>query len=449
MRSSRNRRRWLAGTVAVGTAVAVAAATPALAGRGQHRANAGSSSAHDDRGSVQTSGILPREKYILRNTVRVNLDHHSATVPLHKGTFGGKTVWYILTEASDAGAADVLGLNFAPKLANLLQTPQVVQDVTLSTPTTSRFASAIVNFQGIPDFTPTRVLKAGSPHAFPPAVAQPGAVGDAHYSPFIRIKGTSIVYNAPIVAVGDGPFDVTHHTNTGDRVLAVHPARPAGPGQFYGASVELLIINGFDSAKPIIYLSTESSDAATAVLERATFVPLLAKSAYAGGDDFFGSGRERIFPFTNGQTGLNNPQAQGLTHLIVDGHASEDASLANTGLIRALQRNGDALNVQGDFPTLNAPRQAAYSPLWDATFGQWTDKAVRQGLNTRQTDEFALLHLAASRPDLLTGPMGAPYGSTNVLINCPVIAFTAAVPRDDTRTPAAGDAVDTFRAYQP
>ncbi|CAN5872137.1 hypothetical protein BH24ACT6_BH24ACT6_15450 [soil metagenome] len=38
----------------------------------------------------------------------------------------------------------------------------------------------------------------------PPLGAQPGAVGDDLYSAFIRIEGSSAVYNAPIVAVGDG-----------------------------------------------------------------------------------------------------------------------------------------------------------------------------------------------------------------------------------------------------
>jgi len=32
------------------------------------------------------------------------------------------------------------------------------------------------------------------------------------------------------VATGNGPFDVTHHTNTGDRVLGVHIAGPSKPG---------------------------------------------------------------------------------------------------------------------------------------------------------------------------------------------------------------------------
>ena len=432
----------LAGAAALITVcIAGASGTPTRKAVGARTANAGVAG--------PTSGNLSRSKLILRSAVRVSVDHHSVTLPLHRGKYHGKTVWYILTEASEAGPADQLGLNFAPKLANLTAVKGVVQDVTLAAPASNKFGSATVHFRGIPDFKPTRELVAG-PTGFPPAKAVPGAVGGRYYSPFIRIKGTTTVYNAPIVAVGKGHFDVTHHTDTQDRVLAIHKARPAGPGQFFGSSVEMLDIAGFDSGQPIVYLSTESSDPVTAVLERAIFVPALRHAPYVGGDDFLGSSRERIFPFVNGQTGRNNPQAQGLAHLIKDGHASEDASLSNNALLSALRHDGDALNVQGDFPTLKqSNREASYSPLWDATFGQWTAKAVKAGLNTRQTDEFQILHLAATRPDLLTGPLGTPYGSTNVLINCPVIAFLAEQPSRDLVVPKPGDAVDTPAAYQP
>jgi len=60
--------------------------------------------------------------------------------------------------------------------------------------------------------------------------------------------------------------------------------------------------------------------------------------------------------------------------------------------------------------------------------GQWTKKAIRQHLNTRQTDENTILRLATNRPDLLTGPNGAPYGSVGFVVNCPVIAFTNKQP---------------------
>jgi len=399
----------------------------------------------------QTSGILPTGKVILESTVRVNLTHHSATLPLHRGAYHGRTVWYVVTEASEEGAARDLDVNFAPKLANVgIGCPACVQDVTQSVPKSNKFGPAVTNFEGVPDFSPTRILTPGRAKPFPPAVAKPGAVGDANYSPFIRLRGSTTVYNAPIVATGNGPFDVVRHSNTADRVLKINPAKPAGPGRYYAPSVELLIINGFDSGQPILYVSTEASEAVTATLERATFVPLLGKTPFRGGDDFLGSARERIFPFINGQTGLNNPQAQGLTHLIVDGHASEDASLGNKALLAALRKGGDALNVQGDFPTLtDEHRKFAYSPLWEAQFGQWTDKAIRLGLNKRQTDEFQILNLAATRPDLLTGPNGTPYGSTNVLINCPVIAFTAQRPAEDLVTPIPGAQVETRGSFTP
>lgn len=396
-----------------------------------------------------TSGELPSSKFTLASTIKIDLNNQFVRLPLHRGEFEGQTVWYILTDVSDQGTADELGLNYAPKLANArIGCPTCVQKVHLTSSADNVFGEGTIEFEGIPDFSPTRVLKPG-PNGFPPAKATPGAVGDENYSPFFRIAGSTTVYNAPIVAVGDDHFDVVHHSNTGDRVLAIHPAAEStGQAQFHGASVDLLFIRGFDSGQPIVYLSTESDDPAAAVLERATFVPALSSTAFVGGDDFLGSVRERIFPFVNGQTGPYNPEAQGLAHLILDGHASEDASLQNRELIRALRQGGDALNVQGDFPTLNQlNRRASYSPLWEAQFGEWTQKAIRLGLNTRQTDEFQILNLAKRHPDLLTAPGGAPYGSVKALINCPVIAFLDQEPNEDLVQPAPGSAVDFPGSY--
>lgn len=168
------------------------------------------------------------------------------------------------------------------------------------------------------------------PDGFPLAKFQPGAVAGPGYSPYIQIKGSPTIYDAPIVAVGDGPFDVDHHTNTGDRVLGVQLAPPSPPGQFLESSVDILFVKGFDAGQPIVYLSTEAGQPLTSVLERATYVPALDKAAYNGGDDFLGSARERLFAFVNGRSGTQNPQAQGFVHLVKDGHASEDASARNT-----------------------------------------------------------------------------------------------------------------------
>src|SRR3989442_3020404 len=390
-------------------------------------------------GLGQLSGLLPRENLVLESALQVDLTRETVRLPLYKGTANGHTVWFVLTESSDQGLAKNSGLNYAPKLANIaIGCPECLQTVTQDSPTPdqNKFGPAVLHFQGEPDFTPTRTLVPG-PHGFPPASFTAGAVAGKGYSPFIRIEGSSAVYNAPIVASGDGPFDVVHHTNTGDRVLGIHIAPPSPPGQFLESWVDLLLVKGFDAAQPILYLSTETGDALAAVLERSTYVPALAKAAYNGGDDLLGSSRERLFGFINGQTGANNRQAQGFQHIVLDGHASEDASAGNTALINALRNGGDLLNVFGDFLTLKDPRHAdAYSPLWDAQLGEWTQKAIDEGFDKRQIDENVVFNLAATRPDLLTGPGGAPYGAVGIDINCAVIGFTEKAPTANLVAPA-------------
>ena len=390
-------------------------------------------------GLGQSSGLLPRENLVLESALQVDLTHETVRLPLYKGTANGHTVWFILTEASDQGLAKNSGLNYAPKLANIANgCPDCVQTVTQEQPTAdqNKFGQAVIHYQGEPDFSPTRSLVPG-PNGFPPASFAPGAVAGKGYSPFIRIDGTSVVYNAPIVATGNGPFDVVQHTNTADRVLGIHIAAPAPPGQYFDSWVDLLLVKGFDAGQPILYLSTEANDPLAAVLERSTYVPALARASYTGGDDFLGSARERLFGFINGQTGAKNRQSQGFQHIVLDGHAAEDASAGNAALINALRNGGDLLNVFGDFPTLKDPRHAdAYSPLWDAQLGQWTQKAIDQGLDKRQIDENVVFNLAATRPDLLTGPGGAPYGTVGIDINCAVIGFTAHAPSANLVTPA-------------
>jgi len=422
----RGSTRWLASIL-----LTIAVVLVGVAWHGSSTAKADDGTGGATQGLGQLSGLLPRSNLVLESALQVDLSKETVRLPLYKGTANGHTVWFVLTEASDAGLAKNSGLNYAPKLANIaISCAACVQTVTLDSPTpdANKFGPAVVHFQGAPDFTPTRTLVPG-PNGFPPASFSPGAVAGPGYSPFIRIEGSAVVYNAPIVATGDGPFDVTTHTNTGDRVLGIHIAPASPPGQFLESWVDLLLVKGFDAGQPILYLSTEAGEPLASVLERSTYVPALANAAYNGGDDFLGSARERLFGFINGQTGADNPQSQGFQHIVLDGHAAEDASATNTGLINALRNGGDLLNVFGDFPTLKDPRHAdAYSPLWDAQLGQWTQKAIDEGFNKRQIDENVVFNLAATRPDLITGPGGAPYGSVGIDINCAVIGFTNLAP---------------------
>ena len=64
------------------------------------------------------------------------------------------------------------------------------------------------------------------------------------------------------------------------------------------------------------------------------------------------------------------------------------------------------------------------------------DKAISEGFDKRQIDEVEVFNLAATRPDLLTGPGGAPYGSVGVDINCAVIVYIENPPTENLADPA-------------
>src|SRR5712692_8718927 len=133
-------------------------------------------------GLGQLSGLLPRNNLVLESALQVDLTQDTVRLPLYKGTANGHTVWFILTEASDAGLAKNSGLNYAPKLANIaISCAACVQTITLDSPSAdaNKFGPAVVHFLGEPDFSPTRTfvpgpnvrvgLKSGSPRKWTPA----------------------------------------------------------------------------------------------------------------------------------------------------------------------------------------------------------------------------------------------------------------------------------------
>jgi len=387
----------------------------------------------DARAGAQTV-YLAADHLSLESARDVDPVKQTAVLPLHRGKHDGKTVWFIVTDASNMGLARDLNIMYAPKLANMaINCPKCVQTVTLeAVPKKNTFSEAVVDFPGAPDFSPTRVWDSGA-KGFPPLKAQPGAVGDANYSPFIRIAGSDVIYNAAIVATGDGPFDVIHHTNTQDHVVGMDTTPDYDKD---GPEVTMQLTHGFDSGQPILYISTEASDPVAATLERATYVPLLANASFLGGDDFMGSARERIFAMVNGPRAAKakpfdlrakDGQAQGLVEVSLDGNLAADTTPANTSQIRSSN------NIQGDFPLRSQPRhEFSYSPLWDAQVGQWTPQAIAQGKAVQLNDENQMLEFV--RQGLITGPMGAKFGSgaMGFVINCPPVAYLADPPLKDT-----------------
>src|SRR6266851_1588122 len=202
-----SRRRRVTAVASLAVAASAIVATAAFAASNATPSKGG--------GLGPTTGLLPRDHLTLDSAIQVNLSKETVRLPLYPGTADGKRVWFVLLDASDAGLAHDLGVNYAPKLANIaISDPAAVQTVTLESPTPdqNKFGQAVVDFTGAPDFSPTRIAEPG-PNGFPLAKFAPGAVAGPGYSPFIRIAGSNVVYDAPIVATGNGPFDVVHHTN--------------------------------------------------------------------------------------------------------------------------------------------------------------------------------------------------------------------------------------------
>jgi hypothetical protein len=325
------------------------------------------------------------------------IDHDAGTItiPLYKGQVAsnstdqaaaGKTVWYILTDTDDKGNADQLGLNYAPKLTYAAPAAQMAY--LNSENDTLTFKAGSVNF------SPEHRLEPGtnSSNAFPPSVAEPGSVANNDYSPLIRIvNGGDFVYNAPVVAFGVDDQEISFcegnpdHSLVHDKVVRICPEE---------MTVTLKLTQGFSFAKPVQYLSTEANDPVTAALENATLTPSLTK-IQTGNDDGAFSAIERLFGVTNGQTGLDNPQRQGLSSAIAD--------------------KTSPLNVFGGLPTVALD----YSPLWDANIGEWTQEAINNHYNARVIDEFQALGLV--QQGWITGPGGQPFGTSGIVINCPIV----------------------------
>ena len=289
----------------------------------------------------------------------------TVTLPLYRGTSGGRTVWYIVLDASTSNAADRFGVNRAQKLANARGT-LAVQKVAVK--------GGIVDFPATVDFGPVRNVVPG-PTGFPPLAAEPGAVGEPGYSPLIELPDGSIL-NAPHVA---------NDTGQADKVVVLDTI---------GGSVRYRETGGEQGARPVRYVSTDASDPAVAALENVTFAPLLNHAPFAGGDGT-DSARASLAAFVNGQTGAGNPQRQGLNSALLDGL--------------------DPLNVLRWNPS-----QGRYSPLWDVHTAAWAAAAVASQQNVRQTDFGDILNLVEK--GIVTGPGGTPFAPAGFIVDCPIIS---------------------------
>lgn len=320
--------------------------------------------------AAATAAELPRQQVVLASAISVDPVANTVILPLHEGEAAGRRLWYILLDSSDAADAARRGVVHAPLLARAGHVQAVSRK------------DGKLHFAAAPDFGSRRLLTAGS-QGFPPQQAQPGATAPDAYSPFIRVTDDSAVLNAPIVAVGDGPFDVSGHSDTADRVLAIDTEK---------RTVTLLLSHGFAEGRAVVYISTEASDPAAAALERATLVPLLDEGEASIG----------LLVVVNGPRG-SAETAQGLQHFLFDAAAGDEAGLANAA------RLGSAQNILTGFPM--GKTASGYSPLWSVSPVEWTGKAAERLRGQAEVYR----HVADKSLRQLSPPGFA--------VNCPVIAW--------------------------
>jgi hypothetical protein len=303
------------------------------------------------------------------------------TYPLYHGSSQDRKVSYVITDASNRSVAQVLGVNYVPKLAQAAGTAAVQN----STSAIGRGNG--IDFPASVDFSPQHIIVPG-PTGFPPSAAQPGAVGESGYSPLVQVtfRGMKVVLNAPQIA---------NATGQADKVVAIDLARQ---------SVSYRETDGCYDNESVHYASFDASDPGAAAIEDVTYAPNLAAAPFAGCADpvvvAANCSREPLIAFTNGQTGATNPQRQGLNAALLDGPPP--------------------LNILKEIPEPTS--QFDYSPLWDVHFETWTDAAVAAGQNVRQTDFSTALSQVTN--GLATGfPAGAPFGPTGIVVNCPVVSL--------------------------
>lgn len=164
------------------------------------------------------------------------------------------------------------------------------------------------------------------------------------------------------------------------------------------------LVPGFSFVKPVLYLSMDASVDEAAAMEDVTFAPRLT-GITVGGDDSAFSAVERLFATINGFSNADLP---------ADAPEGTVNHPHRQGFFSALRDGLSPLNVLGGIPTVATD----YSPMWDLNVGEWTDAAINGGIYTRLFDEFQILGLV--QQGWITGPGGAAYASSGIIVNCPI-----------------------------
>ncbi len=337
--------------------------------------------------------FLPNTISIDMENVR-NPEQANATLPLFRGIGPeGQNVYYILTETSTQETAELSGAILSPKLrfGALPAAAASAQRVEIN-------EEGLMVFRGNVDFSPERVLERGTDTAFPPSVAQPGAVGDEEYSSLVVLP-SGLVANVQIVS---------NATGNHDRILEIDTTARTATFQ---------LLDGWQGGDPLYYhLVTDASDPGPATIELGVYAPRLANLPTFGSSGI--DGETVLLGFS--------PNVNGLT-INEDGLSVDDINRQGLGST-IVDDDRDPVNVFPFDPDNSTEVGNNYSPMWDAHLNMWTDEAIANG-ERRAIRGFSDLN-SLMEQGLVTSFSGSTgpendflFGlrASNAVINCPVI----------------------------
>ena len=285
------------------------------------------------------------------------------TLPLVPGFFNGEMIYYINTEASDAGLAAADGTTFVPKLANAigaLGTADLFHVTNFSQPNILDSVPNPVGPNSIdPDYSPLWQihLVTWNKGFTPELLKSESAVLDAQSAGKVTIQATTIVVNCSVMVTSTGTFPGALEVNL----------EKAAEGE---GTITLPLVKGFVNGHVNFYISTEASDRGAAAQGGMNFSPKLV--------NLRGSGAEAdLHPFA----GNANPAQR---------------------------------NVLDSAPNPVGPSNTDkdYSPMWDIAPVTFTNQSLQAYPLIRSEQEIFRL-TGLGQMSLLPEP--------GVIVNCPVL----------------------------
>jgi hypothetical protein len=287
------------------------------------------------------------------------------TLPLVEGYYNGESVYYVNTDASDAGVAAMDGTTFVPKLATAIDVGATADLFHVTNFNQPNVLDSVPYPLGAgntdPDYSPLWLihLVTWAPGTTPELLTSEAAVLAAQAAGKVSIQATRIVVNCPVVATPRGQLPSALEVE----IEREHDSDSVG-------TITLPLVKGFVHGKVSFYINTDASDANVAATDGTNYVPKLAHTHASGAE-------ADIFPFI------------GKTH-------PAQRTVLSFAPNPVGPKNGDV----------------DYSPLWDVVPVTFANQAQRTYPLVRSADTIQTL---VTRGTMVSGP------EPGIVINCPVV----------------------------